>query len=180
MLIDACVCINMLATGQAKAIAESFSVPIAIVDRVLANEVLRAVDPKATLTPGRDRPLASDVDWLSTLTLEEAEASRYVEVLAHDLGDGESITGAIAIERGFIMGTDDKKAIRVLRSISNRLCFVQTPDLVHHWAKSSNVPQSILRRAIAAVASKARYSAPRDHPHYIWWQQHRDIAIAIS
>lgn len=87
--------------------------------------------------------------------------------LSLHLDDGEAMTGAIALHRGFRVATDDGKAIRLLGS---RLPIVGTLDLVRTWADVVVVPSLIVREALIGIAERG-YAPGGTHRHRLWWDQ---------
>jgi hypothetical protein len=78
--------------------------------------------------------------------------------LALQLDDGEAMTGAIALSRGYRMATDDGKSIRLL---GPRLPIVGTLDLVRAWVDAQAVPPTSVRDALIGIAERGCVPARR-------------------
>jgi hypothetical protein len=85
--------------------------------------------------------------------------------LALQLDDGEAMTGAIALHRGYRMATDDGKSIRLLGA---RLPIVGTLDLVRAWVDARGVPPQSVRETLIGIAERG-YVPGKTHRHWHWW-----------
>ena len=90
--------------------------------------------------------------------------------LASMVDDGEAMTAAIAVHRGFAVATDDRKARRVLVEHAPFVPLVSTLKLLRQWAEESSVAQSDLQPAMVTMRSGANYVPGERDPHYEWWQ----------
>ena len=95
------------------------------------------------------------------------EESSFVE-LAALLDDGEASTGAIALNRGYSVAIDDRKARRVLGERAPGMKLVSTLEIMRRWAES--VPAQEVSQALRVMRRGARYvPGPRD-PLNPWWR----------
>jgi hypothetical protein len=115
-LLDACSLINLYATRQIEAILASHPDSFAVVDTVRRESgyVFRGGNgPGATEQEPIDLGPLEAAGLLVALTaVSEAELLTYIDLLL-EMGDGEAMTGAVAIHRGLTVVTDDRKALRV-------------------------------------------------------------------
>lgn len=106
------------------------------------------------------------------LVPNEMESELILE-LSKEVDDGEAYSIALAISRGYDLGTDDKKAIRVFNSFSNHKKIWSTPELVFRLfgnsARSFN-KQEILKN----IQDKAKYLPHTSHPYYNDWMKMLD------
>jgi hypothetical protein len=79
------------------------------------------------------------------------------------------MTAALAIHRGCIVVTDDRKATRVL--IERRVTVRTSLDLIHAWAERSSLPREVLSVALSELRQRGRYDPPRAHPLREWWDE---------
>src|SRR6266516_715658 len=113
LLLDACVALNVAATGRPTHILATLPTQFAMA-RQAAEETLyieaitAGIATQEVVDPGQW--VADGV--LQILELESAETARFV-ALATEIDDGEAATLAIARERGLEVATDDRKARRV-------------------------------------------------------------------
>lgn len=183
LLLDACCVINLLASGEARAILgalEGADIDVGVTRLVAEQEVLNvssaageeegdaAVDPERPKSTLMLQPFV-DEGLVRVLVPEgEREVGTYVD-LALQLDDGEAMTGAIAIHRGGEVATDDRKAIRVLGAQSRAPAVRRTSWLVRRWAQSADVGRKRLRSALLAVERRGSFLPPPDDPLRSWW-----------
>jgi hypothetical protein len=96
----------------------------------------------------------------------EAEAQTFVD-LSVVLDDGEAMTGAIAIHRGYGVITDDRKASRILSGLG--IVITSSLDLVAEWIEESRIPSEQAATVLLDIRIRARYVPPRTHGRYEWW-----------
>lgn len=87
---------------------------------------------------------------------------------AHDIRNGEMISGAIAHHRNWAIGTDDNSAAKKFAYLVPHLQIVSTFDLVRHWAVVGKIPPNILRSTLQNIRDRGRFKIAKDHRHYDW------------
>lgn len=134
-LLDACSVVNLYATRRMDQILAAIGGPVAVADIVEreAQYVFQGGDGE----DAREREAIDLQPWVSQGMLSLIEATHEEELLTfidltQELDDGEAMTAALAMHRGFTVVTDDRKAIRVLTSRAVPLR--GTLDLVKTWA----------------------------------------------
>lgn len=168
VILDACVALNLLASGvQLTVLAEAFTATF-VMARLAADEVLwldpvRPGDPREEVDV-HERAAAGQ---LAIIEMSEPEQSAFVD-LARVIDDGEAATIAIALERGMEIGTDDRKARRVLSEQAVQVPVWRTSDLISAWADRI-ADANRVRRALAAIGTRARFRPSRDDPKRDWW-----------
>ena len=175
--MDASCLLNLYATGRVADIAAALPWRLAVVDYVLERETLYIRATVGSEEPGATVPIdlspLIDAGLLLVLRLEgSGEQAHFVE-LAAGLDDGEAMTGAMAIDRGFAVAIDDRKARRVLSEKVPELRLVSTLELLHFW--SAAVSDEETGRALRAMRYGARYVPGNRDPLYDWW---RDLMTA--
>jgi predicted nucleic acid-binding protein len=171
-LLDACAVVNLYATRWMEPILVANGSSFAVAD-VVASEaqfVLRGglredarerepIDLHPFLTVGLLDVIATDV---------EEELLTFID-LTREVGEGEAMTAALAIHRGWAVVTDDRKANRVL---SNRGVALRTSlDLIRVWGDSPPVSQEMLRIALTDLRQRGTYDPSRRHHLRGWWDE---------
>ena len=139
-VIDACCLIDLLASGQAEAIlratGHAWHLPSSVQAEV---QYVRQHDPDK---PGSYRNVPVDLTPFVTsgvLTLcqpdDAQEQAQYVHYATLFRSDGEAMCLALAECRGWIVATDDRRAIQVAQKAG--LSVVSCPELVKAWADAT-------------------------------------------
>lgn len=175
-LLDACAVVSLYATRWMAAILVANGGPFAVVD-VVAREaqcVYRGGFSEDTRErePVALRPLLDD-GLLSVLSTDDEEELLTFIDLSADVGAGEAMTAALAIHRGCVVVTDDRKASRILRSRGVPLR--GSLDLVQVWSEAPEPNQEMLRAALVDLRQRGNYDPPRAHPLRAWWDEVMDL-----
>lgn len=177
ILLDACCVLNLYATGQMAAILRALPWRFAVADRV-ATEALYIRRGGA----GEDADERDPVDLgpliarglLEVLRLEtEEEAATFVGFAAQ-LDDGEALTCALALHRGGMVGTDDRKAWRVCGGQAPPLEVYSTAALIEAWAEGQRIASGVLARVLTDIRERARFIPGRRDPLLSWWKASLD------
>lgn len=174
LILDACCIINLYASGRMgdilASIVQSVTVAAYVKDRE-ANTIYTADGSGAReaidLSPFINQGILSVVDIETA-----AESVRFIDFSARLGDDGEAITGAIAAERNWAIGTDDGAASRFFTHHCSTLQIVSSLALLKHWADATSVPAAELGTALRLVRVRGRYQPKARHPLYPWWQAH--------
>lgn len=168
LLLDACVVINLSASRQMEAIVRSLAIDVGVVALVQAEagNVRRGGDgddaderEPIELAPLLERGLLRQVEPT------EEELDRFAALTVR-LDDGEAMTAAVALARGWAVATDERKAITLL---ANQIRVLSTLDLVKTWADRERVDPTTLARALADLRDRGRYHPGPWHPWRAWW-----------
>ena len=168
-ILDACVLINLLASDEIEAILE-ISARQTFICSVVQREslYLRTEDPQ---TPRIQVDLQPLIDS-GLLTLCFAEADEEVELYVHYsslLDDGEAMSLAIALSRGYLLATDERKARRLfLEASGDPIRLTSTSSLLRRWAEDHRTPAS-LKECLVKIERRARYQPPSTDENYQWW-----------
>ena len=171
VILDACVLINLLASGEFGEIIDSENNAFAICSKVREETIYLRPDDAAVVAV---EPVALDEfldsGRLSVLVLaSESEETLYVNYAAK-LDDGEAMSLALAESRGFILATDERKARRLFTQIvgsSNRL--LSTPELIRDWVDFYKVAPERVRSVLHRIMNRARYTPNRGDSNFLWW-----------
>lgn len=100
----------------------------------------------------------------------EAELEAYVE-FASELDDGEAQAMAIAMHRGFILLTDERKALQIAQRVAVRT--ITTAQILRQWVEYSAGNARRLPEVLRSIEERARFRPRQDTPDGLWWEQHR-------
>ena len=167
--VDASTLLNLLASGAAESILRSQSLPLYVASAV-ASEVLyirshRAEDPPEEVSV---EPLILS----GVLELTEPESDKETMLFVNFAGsvdDGEAMSLAICVTRGYALATDDRKAWQVAAHASVPL--IATSELIFHWARQRNPSDQELRRVLSEIETRGRFSPWAGYPLRDWWMQ---------
>jgi hypothetical protein len=170
--IDACCLIDLLASGHGEAIllASGFTwhLPSAVQGEV---RYLRQHDPTQ---PGQVVKVAADLTGLISSGLltvcdpeSQAELDRYTHFATLFRSDGESMCLALAEQRGWVVATDDRRAIRVAQQAG--LTVVSCPALVKAWAAAIGPDQATLNKVLQDIQALAQFKPNPSMAEHQWW-----------
>ncbi len=168
VLLDACVVINLYATRRMEEILRTTTRAVGVVDAVLreARHVRRGgIGDDADDMEEINVEAMIDAGLLVLVPPTEAELDAYVE-LTLQLDDGEAMTLAVALARGAIIATDDKKAVRV---VAGRLPLVSSLHLIKSWSEAPGLDASSLGSVLRDLRQRGRYTPPSGHALKGWW-----------
>lgn len=168
LLLDTCVVLSLYASRRIEEILGANVGPFLVAEAVLRESLYiqavvdgvrekEPIDLEPLVTGGVVAPIAPDT---------EEEFQTLID-LSRQLDDGEAMTCAIALHRGYRIATDEKKTIKL---VGDRIPIVGTLDLLRAWADVTSVPPATLRDVFMALAERA-YIPGTDHLHRAWWDQ---------
>jgi predicted nucleic acid-binding protein len=169
-ILDACVLINLLASGEVEGILRAAARDSFICTAVEGESIyLRTDDPKAPLEHIDLRPLVGS-GLLTVCAVEgSTEAELYVDY-ASALDDGEAMSLAIALSRGLMLATDERKARRLfVEAVGDSVRLTSTSELLRRWAEDERVPADSLKTALLQIEKRARDQPPASDANYQWW-----------
>jgi predicted nucleic acid-binding protein len=173
VVLDTCVLINLVATGQVEDILASMARSVVCAAVQKESLYLRSNDPAVSREPvSLDALIAAGLLQPVDVT-EGPEEELYVQH-ASRLDDGEAMSLAIAQSRGFHLATDDRKGRRLfMEAVGDRSRLLSTAGILREWAECRNVSKHKLREAIIAVVNRAKFTPAEADPDYKWWQAAR-------
>ncbi|MCP2335248.1 hypothetical protein [Actinomadura rupiterrae] len=173
ILLDACVALNLEATGEFDAISHALGVMFAMPAKA-AEEVLYLID----LVDGEKTKtlinLSSHVEkeTLELLLLSPgAETATFVD-LATKVEDGEAQCLALAKHRRLAFATDDHAALKAAARIGLPAA-TSTPRLLRNYVDQAGLSQQETGLMLLAVESRARFRPPPGHADFAWWTTRR-------
>lgn len=173
LLLDACCLLNLCASRWMAAVLAAVPARCAAADAAVAKAQYvfsgEAPDPWAQ-EPVDLQPLIAG-GQLDVLRIQsDAEASAYIAFAAERLGDGESMTCALAVVHGHAVASDDRRVARVLARLAPSVPLHSTPWLMKQWADAAGVPSERIRRALVDIQRRARFVPGRHDALQAWWQ----------
>lgn len=167
LALDACVAINLRASGQWGPILRA-SGWAPLMANVALREVLYLFDDEGER---QIAPLGDLVDSgdLRSHELTDDEIDTMIS-LAASLGQGEAATIAIAESIGAALATDDRAAQRQAGDVL-RSRIVTTPELLQGWERLGAPEPAELSRTIRLIEQRASFRPSRNSPHYNWWRE---------
>jgi predicted nucleic acid-binding protein len=102
----------------------------------------------------------------------EVEIADYVE-FALDLDDGEAQALALAKNRGLVLLTDERKALRIARRPDVAVPTITTAKLLTEWAGLTPENLARLPDVLQAIEVRARFFPRSNTPDGEWWAKHR-------
>jgi hypothetical protein len=168
LLLDACVALNLAATGRPTDILATLAPRFAMA-RQAAEETLYIETTTAGMATQEvvNLRLWVSAGLLQILELESAETLQFI-TLAAEIDDGEAATLAIARGRGLEVATDDRKARRVAQRL-NLPEPVRTSRLLHDYCSEADLPESEVAEILHATEQRARFRPPTSDPLHPWW-----------
>jgi predicted nucleic acid-binding protein len=171
-ILDACVLINLLASGRAQNIMSESGYQFGICS-VVKNEsiYLRATDSSA---PPEEVKLDPYIES-NRLTVYElsgdAEKELYVDYAA-ELDDGEAMSLALVHSRGFSMASDDRKARRLfMEEIADLKRLLSTSQILKDWSEKAGLDPAELKQVLTEVSRRGRFFPNSGDTHFAWWSK---------
>jgi hypothetical protein len=170
--IDACCLFDLLASGNTEAILRasgfSWQLPSAVRGEV---QYVRQHDPAQ---PGKLAKVPADLSGhiaSGLLTVcdpqNQQELDRFTHYATLFRSDGESMCLALAEHRGWVVATDDRRAIRVAQQAG--LTVISCPQLLKAWADAAAPDQATLIRVLQDIEVLAQFKPNPSMPEYQWW-----------
>lgn len=171
-ILDACVLINILASGRAQEILTGSEYKFGICTVVSKESIyLRAADPNAPPDTVELEPFVKSKSLTVYALSGDKEQTLYIDYAA-DLDDGEAMTLALAFSRGFAVATDDRKARRIfLEDTGDVTRLLSTPQILKRWSPRAGLTAGELKKVLLEVSRRGRFSPPSGDPDFSWWSQ---------
>jgi predicted nucleic acid-binding protein len=170
LLIDTCVLINLLASGEIKAVLEVAARQSLICSAVEKESIyLRADEPQDGLEDVNLRPLIEE-GILTVCDIETPEEELLYVNYASALDDGEAMTLAIALSRHWSLATDERKARRLfLEAANNTDLLTTTSELIKKWSEAKRISSDRVKSILLQIENRARYRPPAWDVNNQWW-----------
>jgi predicted nucleic acid-binding protein len=98
----------------------------------------------------------------------DAELADYLN-FAQLIDDGEAQAIALAKHRGFVLLTDDRKALKLARREDVGVRTISTVDVLREWIEHEAVDTDNVRAVLKRIRELARYMPPKNSPELVWW-----------
>lgn len=102
----------------------------------------------------------------------DPEIESYVD-FASELDDGEAQALAIAMHRGFVLLTDEQKALQIAQRPDVAVKTITTSDVLQRWAAEEAENGARLSEVLRNIEEGARFRPKRNTPSGEWWERHR-------
>ena len=173
-VIDCCSLINLYAGWGGLRELRDFHRTWHICEAVLnETEFTREFGPDGTpvMVPLDMNALTQLGLWLPARPETEKEIEDYVN-FASEVDDGEAQALAIAKHRGFVLLTDDRKAVGLAQRPDVAVRTTSTPNILQFWGQLDCANEARLHEVVRRIAVLARFSPRKDSPDYEWWSRH--------
>ena len=170
IILDACCIINLFGSGCVCEILRALPARFWIAKFVYEREALYTlVDPASDQREriNLDSLISEQIIRIVDLDSED-EAATLVDLVT-TLEDGEAHTCALALHRGFIIATDERKVLNLIRKSMPSLRTRTTTELIKSWADVADPPEKRLGDVLRRVRSHARFVPSRQDPLWEWW-----------
>jgi hypothetical protein len=171
VILDACCLLNIYASRRMVDILPCIGSRTVVVDYVLNRETQYVRDIVGKIPVDVTPVIAAGMLGVVSMETVEEQAS-YIDLVAAIGDDGESMTGAMAIQNKWAMATDDRAATQVMKQMAPQVELVTTPDIIYSWADTTHPSEDELRSVITDIRRRASFSCQRGHPYYGWWCQY--------
>ncbi|MGD0043993.1 MAG: hypothetical protein ABSE84_26910, partial [Isosphaeraceae bacterium] len=95
------------------------------------------------------------------------EQTLFVQYATQFRSDGEAMCLAIAQSRGWLVATDDRKAIRVAEK--GGLTVVSCPQLVKAWVDATRPDTALVVQVLTDIQTLAQFRPNSTMPESDWW-----------
>lgn len=170
LLVDACVLINLVASGHLEEILAANEVSLVAVEEVIEETlyIRDAADPGQLREIDMNRLQA--MGHVRVIKLEGSEEDKFVE-LAGRLDDGEAATLAAGMNRSLTVATDDKAALRLIDELDLEVGTTSTSKLLRAWADSDPDAGEMVVEALRRIERLASYKPNLADPNHDWWRE---------
>jgi len=171
-IIDTCVLINLLASGETEKILHCAANKSLICSAVEAESLfLRSDDPQNPREIIQIAPLIES-NLLTTCRIETAEEDELYVNYAAALDDGEAMSIALALARGGRLATDDRKARRLfMEAVSDPERLISTSELVRRWFETEKVSPEGQEVTLRRIEFRAGYQPSPSDSDFNWWMR---------
>lgn len=171
-IIDTCCLLNLFASGEPQAILQHFG-GVHVSEHVQGEALwIRAFDqesPPQLIPKQIDLRECIDAGAIKVCRLEhERELDLFVH-FAQQLDDGEASVLAIAMQRGWIVATDDRKARRI--AAEQGVSTISTSEMLRAWGAAQGLNDRKLGERLRNVQQFGRFVPRRTDPLYQWWMR---------
>lgn len=171
LLLDACIAINLLASGiSLDEFAAALHVRFVVAEPA-SREALYLLTEDGQGRVRIDVSELADAGTIEIVDLDPPELDHYV-TFAVQVDDGEASTLAVAVHRGLSVATDDRKARRVASEQVPPVGLISTPEILRSCADGEL--RNRLPDAVRRVEQRASFRPRRDDANFSWWMEIRE------
>lgn len=176
LILDACVLLNLLATGVIENILKLSSQQSAICVLVEKESFYLRNETDVNESVSVDLNPLIESGLIEICYLENDDEQQMFVNLAAKLDDGEAMSLAIALSRNWHLATDDKKARRTFsenaRSEQN---LTSTLNLIKEWADEENIGIEEIKSILTKIETAARYRPAASDSNFQWWNSFFEV-----
>jgi predicted nucleic acid-binding protein len=183
IVLDACVLLNLHATGRVGEILSALPCRFLVSSYVAAEALwycapLEKAGDLAVRRPILLEPLIqSGAIEIVELVPEELEVFL---TFARELGDGEAASGAIAANRAGVVATDDRKARSRYCQCDPPVGSIGTPSLLRAWEGLARIETSEMRAILRVIRVGAKFQPSVNDESSDWWLRRLDSAAPVE
>jgi hypothetical protein len=171
-IIDTCCLIDLLASGHAetvlRACGHAWQLPVAVQAEVQFVRQPDPTDPRKFISVAVDLTPLISAGVLTVLQPDvQPELDLFTQYATLFRSDGEAMCLALAESRGWLIATDDKKAIRIGQQAG--LTVISSPQLIKMWADNVHPDQPTLVKALQNIELFAQFHPSSSMPECQWW-----------
>lgn len=171
LLQDACVLINLMASGRFEDVARYGGWQFVVATAVCA-ETHYTRDPATGESVPIDLAPCFAAGLLEQMEVEtEAERNAYIAYAAQRLDDGEAMSLALAQSRQIALATDDRRARLLIGQENVSVELHSTVGVLQDWEMHCQVPAAEMRRVLERIRNGARFSPRSATADHLWWTQ---------
>ena len=168
IVLDACCTLNLAATGRAEEIFRELPHRFVVGRRARREAQWLAIPDSKEREPVDLEPLIQR-GVLVEESLDEQEEGLFVGFGAR-LADGEAEAAALAVSRGYVLATDDRKARRVVTERHPTARLTSTLELLKDWQVTARPSDGEVADLLQRISERATYRPRRADPLYGWWK----------
>jgi predicted nucleic acid-binding protein len=176
VIMDACCLINLYAAGNLAYLLTSVGGEIHVSSHIFTEAfyiLQRDEENGAQLARQRiDIQPAINAGLLHICDVEDGEEQDLFVELATTLDDGEAACLAIAKARGWMLATDDRKAIRLAGNLG--VGTITTPELIKRWADATEASDAEIGANLWKIRTFANFIPRRGSVFHEWWSKLTD------
>lgn len=170
LILDACVLLNLLATGEIERILKIAAQASMICVLVQGESLYLRNEADVNETIPIDLEGLIENRIINSCDLETDDERQMFVNLAIKLDDGEAASLAIALLRNWHIATDDKKARKIfVENAKSEQQLTATSSLIKEWAEKEKIDAKTLKAVLMKVEVTAHYFPSSSDPNFQWW-----------
>jgi len=168
IVLDAVSLINLYASNHIEEILQAMPYQMAVTEYVKTKEALWIyTDPSNKIKPNTAPIVLEPLVMAGLLKVvdyeTEGEAQDFV-YFSQFIDDGEAVSGAIALNRGWSVASDDSGALKCFRQETPHLKLVSTFDLINWWVEKAQPSEVLIVEVLRTIWQIGGHKPPPSHP----------------